>query len=197
MKKRNRQAEESLSYTAEVADKEGQVIQRISSPSRSYVEQWNQLINSHASTENKTIKDTDGVDRGVPPYYASFDITASIAEIRYGIRVGKGSTAVVIDDYALETPCDEGTDPDQFNHQVMQFTEPSVAGPTCSFTATRVMVNNSGATIGVREIGSYMRCRDGAATYRFLLGFRDVLPSTLSIPDGGSITVTYTLKVTV
>ena len=109
------------------------------------------------------------------------------------LRVGKGTTAVAIDDYALESPCEEGTGTDEFNHQAMGKTEPSVIGSTCSFTVTRAMVNNSGATIsGIREIGSYVRGYDW-----YFLGFRDVLGGPVSIPDGGAITVTYTLSVTV
>ncbi|GAI77408.1 unnamed protein product, partial [marine sediment metagenome] len=36
----SKKVEESLSYAVEVRDKEGRVIQRISAPSRSYVQQW-------------------------------------------------------------------------------------------------------------------------------------------------------------
>ncbi|GAJ05789.1 unnamed protein product, partial [marine sediment metagenome] len=52
-----KEIKESLSYTVEVRDKEGRVLQRISAPSRSYVQQWNQLINVHASQAGKIVKD--------------------------------------------------------------------------------------------------------------------------------------------
>lgn len=201
MKQRNKRrklVEESLSYVVEVTDKEGRVLQCISAPSHSYVEQWNQLMDIQTSTGNKTLKTTDGVDRTIRPYATSFGMVAGIADVSYGIRVGKGTTAVAIDDYALETPYAEGTGLDQFSHQAVEFTAPSVAGSTCSFTVRRVMVNNSGATIsGIKEIGDYIKCRESIGTDKSLLGFRDVLPSTLSVPDGGAITVTYTLAVTV
>ncbi|MBA7703985.1 hypothetical protein ES703_112782 [subsurface metagenome] len=190
--KRVQPKEESLSYTVEVRDKEGRVLQRISAPSRSYVQQWNQLINVHASQVGKTVKDIGGVDRTATPSHHLLRADAGIGIVVNGIRVGKGTTAVAITDVALESPCDEGTDTDEFNHQLVEFTEPSVIGSTCSFTIRRTMINNSGATItGIKEIGCYHKY-----SYTFM-SFRDVLPSPVSVPHGGSITVTYTLKVTV
>ncbi|MBA7515989.1 hypothetical protein ES705_08034 [subsurface metagenome] len=188
--------EESLSYTVEVRDKEGRVLQRISAPSRSYVEQWNQLINLQATQATKTVKDTDGVDQACEPDSNTLKAYAPIGVTAHGIRVGKGTTAVAIDDYALEIPSAEGVGVDQFNHQGMIFSLPAVAAPSCSFTARRTMINNSGATItGVREIGCYIRAENGSALS--FLGFRDVLGSGCDVPDGGAITVEYTIGVTV
>jgi len=193
----DKKVEESLSYMVEVTDKEGQVLQRISAPSRSYVEQWNQIVNVHADQVEKQARDTDGDIHTVILSAANFRANAGIGVTSYSLRVGKGTTAVAITDYALETPCEEGTSTDQFEHQLTHFTEPSVIGSTCSFTISRTMINNSGATItGIKEIGCYVYALAGAGTMAYM-GFRDVLPSPVYVPDGGSITVTYTLKVTV
>lgn len=188
--------EESLSYTVEVRDKEGRVLQHISAPSRSYIQQWNQILNVQATQADKTVKDTGGDNRLIAFYCFSLTANANLGNVDKGIRVGKGNTAVAIDDYALESPCGEGTGTDQFNHQAVVFTEPSVAGSTCSFTVRRTMINNSGATInGIREIGCYI---SGYRTvYYYFLGFRDVLGSPVNVPDGGAITVEYTIGVTV
>ena len=183
---------EALSYSVEVRDKEGRVIQRISAPSRSYVEQWNGILNVQASQENKTITDTGGLGKSIGRNEYNLAASAGIGSVSCGIRVGKGTTAVAIDDYALETPCGEGVGADEFNHQVVTFTEPSVAGSTCSFTIKRVMINISGAVIsGIKEIGCYVR---GGTSY--FLGFRDVLGTAVDVPDGGAITVEYTIGVT-
>ncbi len=195
-KKQKRVLRESLSYTVEVRDKEGRVLYRICAPSRSFVEQWNQLINLQATQATKTVKDTGGVDRACEPDSNTLKANAPITFTNYGIRVGKGSTAVAIDDYALESPLAEGVGVDQLNHQQMIFSLPAVAAPSCSFTARRTMLNNSGATItGVREIGCYLMAKNGAVWY--FLGFRDVLGSGCDVPDGGAITVEYTIGVTV
>lgn len=182
---------ESPSYHVEVGDKTGKIVERIDAPSRSYVQQWNQVINVHARQAASTIKDTDGVNRTISPTDTNLRINSGAGVTSYGIQVGKGATAVTISDYRLEAPLAEGTAPDQLTHLAMLSTPPSIVGPECSFSITRAMVNNSSATItGIREIGAYMRM----GSY-YGLAFRDVLPGSFSIPDGGAITVTYTLKV--
>jgi len=190
----SRKIEESLSYSVEVRDKQGRVIQRISAPSRSYVQQWNQIINIQASQANKTVTDIAGNPISIPKHSASLRADALL--ILMSIVVGKGTTAVAITDYALESLLEYGTGTDELSYQPETFTEPSVVGSTCSFTLRRVMVNNSGATItGIKEIGCYNG--HGGVGVGMILGFRDVLPSAVSVPHGGSITVTYTIKVTV
>ncbi len=191
-----------LSYKVEVTDKDGQVIAREEGPSRSYVRQWNELFHVHAAWVylggGGTVKDTSGAtctDAHVST--VTFKSNAGIGETTYGLRVGKGSTPVSINDYALGNPLAEGTGTDQLEHQLTYFTGPSVVGSTLSFAIQRSMVNHSGATIsGIQEIGNYVMFSCGMYT-RYALGFRDVLGSSFSIPDGGAITVTYTLKVTV
>ena len=124
-------------------------------------------------------------------YYSvrSFDSNAGIGVDRSGLRVGKDSTPVSINDYALGSPIAEGIGIDQLEHQLTYFTSPVVAGSTLSFTMQRSFVNHSGATIsGIQEIGNYIEFT-GSMTGKVALGFRDVLGSSFSIPDGGATTV--------
>lgn len=188
--------ERGLSYEVVVRDKFGKVLELITAPSKSYVRAWNQclyVLNRHTSY---SITDTGGTARSISYSSSVLRANALAGEIDYGIRVGKGATPVTINDYALETPCGEGTGPDQFLHQAIAASGPAVAGADCSFWLRRVMVNNGGATIsGIREIGCYVLTK--YSPRYSALGYRDVLPGEVSVPDGGSITVTYTLKVTV
>ncbi len=188
--------EEGLSYEVVVQDKHGKVLERIAAPSRSYIRAWNQclyVLNRHTSF---TIIDSGGTGRSISYSSSVLRAGTGAGEIGYGIRVGKGITPVTINDYALESPCGEGTGLDQFLHQATSASSPAVAGDECSFWLRRVMVNNSGSTIsGIWEIGCYVMMKYSPAYYG--LGYRDVLPGPVSVPDGGSITVTYTLKVAV
>ena len=187
---------EGLSYEVMVRDKEGKVLERIMAPARSYTRAWNQCLYVLNMYTGYTITDTGGTGRYISIGSNVLRANAGAGEIGYGIRVGKGTTPVTINDYALENPCGEGTGADQFLHQAMATSIPAVAGSECSFWLRRVMVNNSGSTIsGIREIGCYVMMKYSPAYYG--LGYRDVLPGPVSVPDGGSITVTYTLKVTV
>jgi len=187
---------EGLSYEVVVRDRHGKVLEQIAALSRSYVMAWNQclyVLNRHTSY---TITDTGGTGRSILYSSSVLRANAGVGEIDYGIRVGKGTTPITINDYALEAPCGEGTGVDQFLHQAMAASSPAVAGSDCSFWVRRVMVNNSGLTIsGIREIGCYVMTK--YSPRYCALGYRDVLPGSVSVPDGGSVTVTYTLKVTV
>ena len=192
MKPMPEQLTESLSYEVVVTDREGREIFREGGPSHSYTELWNKVINAHARTGSNTIKDTGAVDRTVGKSSSNLRASAGVGNVNFGIRVGKGSTPVDISDYALETPVDEGTGVDQLSHHEVQYSQPVVSAPDCSFTIWRVMFNNTGSTVGgIREIGCYVIMGSW-----YGLAFRDVLAGPASIPDGGAITVTYTLKVT-
>ena len=187
---------EGLSYEVVVRDRHGKILERIATLSRSYVSAWNQclyVLNRHTSF---TITDTGGTGRSISYSSSVLRANAGVGEIDHGIRVGKGTTPITINDYALEAPCGEGTGVDQFLHQAMAASSPAAAGSDCSFWIRRVMVNNSGSTIsGIREIGCYVMTK--YSPRYCALGYRDVLPGSVSVPDGGSVTVTYTLKVTV
>jgi len=182
---------EVLSYLVEVTDKEGHVIKRIEAPSKSFVRQWNQVVNIQAKQLASTLTDTGGVGRSISVVSVNLLIQAGAGVTNYGIRVGKGSTAVTINDYALETPLAEGAGADQLNHVAGTYTGVAINGSDASFNIKRSMINNSGSTIsGINEIGAYMRM----GSY-YGLAFRDVLGGAVSVPDGGAITITYTIKV--
>lgn len=186
---------EDLRFTVTVTDKAGRVIKRVSGKSKSYVKAHNQIINALAKQSANTITDTGGTPRSsgaATAYHLTCPGGAGVTTT--GIRIGKGSTAVTINDYALETPLAHGAGVDQFNHLAQEYTVPAVVGSTCSFTIKRVFINNSGATItGVRELGLYFRF---SSTAYYALGFRDVLGAGVDVPDGGAITVEYTLGAT-
>jgi len=183
-----------LDYLVEVTDKDGKVLQRISAPSRSFVRQWYDLMSAHCDNVARIVKDTGGINRSAAPHENGWYARAAAGITGYGHRVGKGTTAVTISDYALESPIEEGAGLDQLEHGAVSYAKPAVAGSTCSFWLRRSMLNSSGSTItGIKEIGIYTRI---AAPY-LMCGVRDVLPSEVYIPNGGAITVTYTFKVTV
>lgn len=192
MKEQKKKHEEGLYYRVVVTDKEGKVLHEEAGPSKSFVQQWNQLTNVQAKGTASTITDTGGVGRSISPYSVTHKIQAAAGVTTYGLRVGKGSTAVAITDYALETPVVHGVGAGQLNHLASTYTAPAVVGSDCSFTIKRNFINQSGATVtGIREIGAYMQM---SASY-FALAFRDVLVGSIDVPDGGAVTAEYTIKV--
>lgn len=184
-------------YTVEVKDKNGKLLRRLKGRSRSYVRQFIDILYTQfGSKTGVTVKDTGGIDRSCD--YRDMNLAVSSAENNsdYGILVGGGTTAVTISDYNIESQYAHGTGANQMYHYAVTFTAPSVSGPVCSFVVQRVIGNQSGATITVREIGiGGMFYGDTGTRYALLV--RDILASPLSVPDGGAITVTYTLAVSV
>ncbi len=192
MSSKEAQLTEQLFYEVVVTDKAGQEVFREARISHSYTELWNKVINAHTRMGSNTIKDTGGVDRTVGRSSSNLRANAGAGDVNFGIRVGKGSTPVDISDYALAVPVEEGTGVDQLSHHEVQNSQPVVSAPDCSFTIWRVMFNNTGGTVsGIREIGCYVIIGG-----YYGLAFRDVLAGPASIPFGGAMTVTYTLKVT-
>ncbi|GAJ05782.1 unnamed protein product, partial [marine sediment metagenome] len=163
--------------------------------SRSFLKAWNQLVYVHvAITDYSAITDTGGTPRLVDPDADGFWMNAAAGITAYGIRVGTGAIAVAIDDYALGTPIAEGDGVDEMNHLVCTVATPVVAAPSCSFVVSRAIVNNSAAEITVREAGIYMKM--GAPPY-YGCATRDVFGTPQAVPVGGTITIDWTIQVTV
>ncbi len=70
-----------------------------------------------------------------------------------------------------------------------------VAAPNCGFVVERAFVNNSGGEITVRESAIYVRMK-GPIYYGYACVVRDVFAVAQAVPDGGSISISYTIRVT-
>lgn len=114
-----------------------------------------------------------------------------------GIYVGRSATAESIDDYALITPCAEGTGTNQMQYQVMAVPTGTWIGGSrkWSYVGVRQIVNNSSATIGVNEVGIqgkfYMY--DAYQGNALVLIVRDALVAQLDVLVSNQLTVTYTM----
>lgn len=186
-----------LYYTIESRDRKGKLLRRFTRKSRSFVQQWNEIVYVQwAQASNVSIKDTGGTDRNVDRAQRNMDVVSAAGYDTVGLVCGTGDTAVTISDYKLEAQINEGTGSGQLEHQTPSFTAPTVSGSECSFTYRRVFINSSGATITVKEIGVYCNAQGDATVWQFM-DVRDVLDPSIDVPDGGSLTVTYTVKVVV
>lgn len=191
---------EQLYYTVTVRDKNGKIVSRERHKSRSFVRQWADFHYWLADFDDRTATDITNTSRTLDRdtgVVSALRMDGVATDDSKGVMVGTGTTAVTISDYALATKIAEGTGSGQLSHGAVTFTAPSVSGSECSFTVTRVFTNGSGATITVKEIGIYVTAQSTTPTVDYYLVIRDVLATTQAVPDGGSITVVYTLKVTV
>lgn len=184
-----------LWYSVVVRDRHGKVISRERRKSRSFVRQWNDIIYLLTTDQNGPIKCSDGTS---PTVYTTdthnLEMKAAIAESDRSTVVGSGNTAVTISDFQLETQIAEGTGAGQLNYQAGAVAASVVSAPTCGFLIERAFVNNSGGDVTARESAIYAEVRL-SATFKAIMIVRDVFGSPQVIPDGGSLVVNYTLRV--
>ena len=181
-----------LWYSVVVRDRHGKIVSRERRKSKSFLKQWNQLVYVQVAQAALDITDTGGVARSVGTSSQNLLMAAAAGITDYGIRIGTGETPVAIDDYALETPIAEGVGAGEMNHLVCTVSVSAVAAPSCSFITSRSAVNNSGVENTVKEAGIYMR----TGSY-YVCATRDVFGVPQVVPDGGSLAINWTLRVTV
>lgn len=183
-----------LYITIKVTDRDGKVVKQFTRKAHSFLKQYNELVYAQMLAGVTGVVDTGGTPRTVASHASTLLSTGGATDDTRSIVFGRGSTAVTISNYVLETPIAEGTGANQMNYQLHSTTAPAVVGSECSFTLSRSAINNSGSSITVTECGIY--CYGGGTTWKFCI-VRDVLASSVAVPDGGAITATYTIKVAV
>ena len=185
---------------AETRDRCGKITHRMRRRKcRSFIQGYNWAVcaqflgSSSPSPTLGPVRDTGGTNRNLRTCGIPFRCSAGAGVTDTGIRVGTSNTPVAIGQYALQAPIPQGLGAGQMEHLAQTFSFIGVVGNQCSFQTERVIVNNSGATIAVREAGIYMTVFDAATTARYLMAARDLISE--DVPDGGSITVTYTVRI--
>ena len=164
---------------------------------KSFVRQWNDLIYCLTVNQNTNVKLIDGSTQLVYPTDLINLRMTSVGgnEDDNSIVVGTGNTAVTISDYQLETQIAHGGGAGQLTHQTATVNASVVAAPNCGFIIERAFVNNSGGDITARESAIYVTVRV-SARWEYAMVVRDVFGAPQLIPNGGSLIVNYTLRVT-
>jgi len=186
-----------LWYSVVVRDRHGKIVSRERRRSKSFLKQWNQTVYIQVTGGPLAVVGTNGELGTASSADGNNFFMKEAAAVDYGGSViGTGDTAVAIDDYALETQIVEGAGVGQMNYQACTVATSVVSAPNCGFVVSRAFVNNSGAEITVRESGLYMYCKSAGGTNTRCCGVRDVLTTPQAVPNGGSISINYTLRVT-
>jgi len=181
-----------------VFDRDGKVIIRRKKRSRSFVRGFNHVLCAQMRSETTPApaiqtRDTSNVNQSIRTANSPFWADAPAGNTLYGIVVGTDSTPVDIEQYALVAKCTHGSGANQLVYQACTCTWLGVAAGAASFTVDRSMLNNSGAPVAVEEIGIYIESAKLGAVLIYIMGMRDLY--SLAIPDGGGITVTYTIGI--
>lgn len=113
-----------------------------------------------------------------------------------GIVVGSGTTAENFDDFALDVQINDGTGTGQLSHVEQEAIAENYVGGTLTYTVThrRFFNNNSGGNIDVNEVGIYAQGRAGNGSGVLFMVVRDVLGSTVTVPDTGQLDASYDIS---
>jgi len=199
--------------TIVVKDKNGKTIYRKRMASRSWVGNIMGLISAllsgatvSASTYSRylgaaraDLVDTTGTARGIT--FASsdsgvrFGAVAPEGDSSFGIVVGTSGAVVSLDQYNLVSPIPHGVGSGQLYYYSVSIT-PLSKDNVWRLQISRTLMNQSGSNITVYEVGLIIRLPYGVSPTspaNFLLA-RDVIPGGVTVPNGASLTITYTIQ---
>ena len=112
----------------------------------------------------------------------------------YTIVVGTGDTAFNVNDYAMAGLIANGTGSGQFSYQSQSAVSRSYAAKVWKGTFSRIMNNNSGGSITVKETGFNAELTAFGANTDTCLSERSVLSPTVAVANGAQFTVTYEIS---
>ena len=113
-----------------------------------------------------------------------------------GIQVGSGRTSPSASSPYLESLILSGSGSGQLSYSSDTVTSPSISSNPATLQITKTFTNSSGGSVTVGEIGLAPQVRNSAAgQYQAALMVHDVLSSAISLPNGSTVTITYTLQV--
>lgn len=113
-----------------------------------------------------------------------------------GIIVGTNNFPESFDGYVLGAAIANGSGAGQMDYAQSDLHSVSYDAPTKTLTDTliRYINNNSGADIGVNEVALYGRVKFHSAGTGSIMFSRDLLASTVTVPNTGQLKVTYTIQ---
>ena len=191
-----------------VRDRDGRIVENRTERMHSFVSNFLSILYALWGLGTQTAEDTGGtlitINTTASTSGAYMSVNAGSGVELYGIVVGSGSQTVSAGIFKLAAQIPHGTGPGQLYYQTTQAGSLTVSGSTTTFTFSRTFVNNSGAAINITEIGVIlyvsgwnMTVTTSGATQSadYFLIIYDVPSSTITVPNGGSVTITYTIEV--
>lgn len=164
---------------------------------------WNKMIWTQitgASYPALMVTDINGSSwpLGVGTSGNNFKMSGGAENTNMGIVIGTSDTPVDVSDYRLGALIAQGFGAGQMDYMAMVINASVVADPNCDFFMSRQMANNSGGLITVRESGIHVMMERSLSPFwtAYGCGVRDVFTTPQDVPDGGGITIEYTLRVT-
>jgi len=193
----------SARYRVVVRDAQGRIMRIEEAPSKSFILNFLYLwwLNFNLNgTDSISVVNSSGQQTTVTisePWGWQFwtNINASPYS---GIQVGSGTSSPSASSPYLESLILSGTGSGQLVYGTNSVTSPLISSNPGTIQITNTFTNNSGGSVTVGEIGLAPAVGNWYVTpntYGACLFIHDVLSPAASVPNGGTITVTYTLQV--
>jgi len=188
-----RGAKPRILYQLEVFDlRTGKVVKRTRKRLvRGFLRNYHRWVLNHLTNAVQYYVDTGGTSRGHLPQ--DHIANAGDDDDSFGIWVGSGTTAVAWEDYTLASKIGHGTGAGQLDYDKHTFTEISITGGA-QIRIVRSFKNLSGADITVAEIGLVVNAVESGYYY---LNLRDVLPTSVTVPNNYGLNVFYYIEHTI
>jgi hypothetical protein len=181
-------------FTVSISDASGKVVKSYTRPSDSYVYYFAEMLYCIASTNSPlNIPDTSNTLRTLT-YNQGTYLNSNGSGSNAGIVVGTGTNAVALTNYALQTLIANGNGAGQLNYGAGTISTTSTTGTTRYFTISRTFKNNAAGSITVNECGIY--CMATSTPYYFMW-VRDLISPGQAVGAGQTLTLTYTIGITV
>jgi len=184
-----------------VTDEKGKVVRDTGTKEcKSFVKQFLVGILTDLSMHGRTCKDVNGEEFTISPTrhfgtswtcYGLFSDNAGAGGDGYGIQVGRDDTTPTNEDFKLLDKIAHGDGAGQLEYGEMVFYDVIEHEGYMKFSFTRTFLNNSGATITVKEIGLVTHLH---FNNKNCLWLRDVLSPPVDVEQGKTLTVQYTIK---
>jgi len=152
---------------------------------RSLLKQFAQLLFIQMGQTTTAVIDTGGTSRSCTPSSTALQVNAASGLTTWGIVVGIGTDPVTMTDYKLQSQVTTN-----IFHGPVGVSIENPAANVWRIVVSRPFVNNTGAVLGIREVGLYGK--GGTVSYDICLD-RSAYVKNLS-PGGG---FTFTYRVTI
>ena len=181
--------DDTLTSSVEIIrkDKYGNILFQEEVPCDSLLRQFQQYWYARLTPKTEVVTDTGGSGRTVGSD-DSQAVTAAVTNDNYGILVGSNNTAVVIDDYGLNTKIAHGSGAGELEYGLTIVTNNETASEDYVMVS-RIFTNTSGGDVTVREAGLCTL----ATPYYFLIA-REVITEQV-LANTETLTINYKIKI--
>jgi len=179
----------------EVKDKNGNVKEKRTFQSKSWVKNWIYMLNMCFMYGDVTLKNVNGDDVTYRGAGVVFDARAGEGDDTKGIVVGSSGVEWDKEQYNLQSKISNGNLSGQllYGGETIENVVDDPSKPY--FRIVRTFTNESGETVTIRELGVVVRNAYDTTENLFLI-LRDIPVYPINVDDGYSVTIRYMFTVT-